>query len=132
MYQRERHGGGRRQRQSVKRDRLLQVPVVAYMRSACLGVPPRQCVDAVAAGYAAISREPLHGKHDLQRQVGDSVLPRLAGLFGVSPEELSLTRNATEALHLQTIGARLPPGAEVLITSQEHPAGTRPWGSRAV
>ena len=114
------------------RAQFLLDPGVAYMNNASLGMPPRQVVDAVAAGYAAISREPLHGKHDLQRQVGDSVLPRLAGLFGVSPEELSLTRNATEALHLQTIGARLPPGAEVLITSQEHPAGSRPWRFREV
>ena len=112
------------------RAQFILDPGIAYMNNASLGMPPRQVVDAVAAGYAAISNEPLHGKHDLQSAIEDSVLPRLARMFGVVPSELSLTRNATEALHLQTVGTLLPPGAEVLITSQEHPAGSRPWRFR--
>ncbi|SVB75713.1 uncharacterized protein METZ01_LOCUS228567, partial [marine metagenome] len=38
-----------------------------------------------------------------------------------------MTRNASEALHLQTIGLKLNQGDEVIITTQEHPAGLRPW-----
>ncbi|MGY8777351.1 MAG: aminotransferase class V-fold PLP-dependent enzyme [Longimicrobiales bacterium] len=106
-------------------------PGTAYMNNASLGMPPRQVVDSVAAGYAAISEEPLHGKHDLQGAIMERVMPRLGGLFGVAASEISLTRNATEALHLQTSGLRLGPGDEVLITTQEHPAGARPWRLRA-
>jgi selenocysteine lyase/cysteine desulfurase len=58
-------------------------------------------------------------------------MPGLATFLGVSAGELALTRNATEALHLQTIGLRLQPGDEVLITTQEHPAGRTPWMFRA-
>ncbi len=104
---------------------------VAYMNNASLGMPPRQVFEAVADGYRALSREPLHGKHDLQDAVADAVLPALAGLLGVRPGELALTRNATEALHLQAIGLVLERGDEVLITTQEHPAGRRPWQFRA-
>ena len=106
-------------------------PGTAYMNNASLGMPPRQVVDAVAAGYAAISEEPLHGKHELQGAIAERVMPRLGALFGVTASEISLTRNATEALHLQTLGLRLRPGDEVLITTQEHPAGARPWRLRA-
>ncbi len=112
------------------RAQFMLDPGIAYMNNASLGMPPRQVVDAVAAGYAAISQEPLHGKHDLQEAIADSVVPRLAALLRVTAGEISLTRNATEALHLQAIGARLRPGDEVLITTQEHPAGSRPWRLR--
>lgn len=103
----------------------------AYMNNASLGMPPEVVADAVADGYLAISREPLHGKHELQEAIADRVIPGLARFFGAAPGEISLTRNATEALHLQTIGLDLRAGDEVLITTQEHPAGRRPWLFRA-
>ena len=100
---------------------------VTYMNNASLGMPPAVVVNAVRDGYKAISEEPLHGKHDLQDRIKSEVLPSLAKMFGASAEEIVLTRNASEALHLQAIGVQLEPGDEVIITSQEHPAGLRPW-----
>jgi len=113
------------------RDQFILEPGVAYMNNASLGMPPAVVVEAVAAGYEAISREPLHGKHDLQDQIAQQVIPDLARLLGVSPDEVVLTRNATEALHLQAVGLDLEPGDEVIFTTQEHPAGLRPWLFRA-
>ena len=100
---------------------------VTYMNNASLGMPPAVVVNAVRDGYKAISEEPLHGKHDLQDRIKSEVFPSLAEMFGASAEEIVLTRNASEALHLQAIGVQLDPGDEVIITSQEHPAGLRPW-----
>ena len=100
---------------------------VTYMNNASLGMPPAVVVNAVRDGYKAISEEPLHGKHDLQNKISDEVIPGLSNMFGTSPGEIVLTRNASEALHLQAIGVLLDPGDEVIITSQEHPAGLSPW-----
>ncbi len=100
---------------------------VTYMNNASLGMPPAVVVNAVRDGYKAISEEPLHGKHDLQDRIKSEVVPSLAEMFGASAEEIVLTRNASEALHLQAIGVQLDPGDEVIITSQEHPAGLHPW-----
>ena len=100
---------------------------VTYMNNASLGMPPAVVVNAVRDGYKAISEEPLHGKHDLQDRIKSEVFPSLAEMFGASAEEIVLTRNASEALHLQAIGVQLDPGDEVIITSQEHPAGLNPW-----
>ena len=97
------------------------------MNNASLGMPPSVVVKAVCDGYEAISREPLHGKHDLQDKIAKEVIPGLARMFGAEADEMVLTRNASEALHLQTIGLELNPGDEVIITTQEHPAGHRPW-----
>ena len=112
------------------RAQFLLEPGVAYLNNASLGMPPVQVVEAVARGYRALSREPLHGKYELNDTIQQRVLPKLARTLGADPEELALTRNATEALHLQTVGLQLQPGDEVLYTSQEHPAGRRPWEFR--
>ena len=112
--------------EDVRAQFILQ-PGTGYMNNASLGMPPVQVVQAVSDGYEAISREPLLGKQALQLNITEIVRPAIASLFGASPAEISLTRNATEALHLQAIGLDLSPGAEVIITTQEHPAGYRPW-----
>ncbi len=103
---------------------------VTYMNNASLGLPPREVARAVCDGYEAISREPLHGKHDLQEVIAQDVVPGLASFVGADADEISLTRNATEGLHLQAVGLQLEPGDEVLITTQEHPAGNAPWRFR--
>ena len=113
------------------RDHFLLEPGTAYMNNASLGMPPASVAAAVAAGYEALSREPIRAKHDLGDAIATRVVPRLAALLGADPGEIVLTRNATEALHAAAIGTRLEPGDEVLITSQEHPAGRRPWEYRA-
>ena len=114
------------------RAHFLVEPGTAYLNNASIGMPPRQVVDAVAAGYRAMAELPVRGRSDLSARIAEHVVPGLAGLFSVRPDELTLTRNASEALHLQSIGVALSPGDEVLITTQEHPAGRRPWEFRQV
>lgn len=109
------------------RARFILEPGTAYMNNASLGMPPATVAAAVGRGYEALSREPLHGKHDLQQVISGRVIPGLARLLGAAEDEVSLTRNATEALHLAAVGLDLGAGDEVLITSQEHPAGRAPW-----
>lgn len=100
---------------------------VVYLNNASLGMPPTVVADAVGRGYHALSSDPIHAKHQLSDEVADHVRPGLARFLGAEPSEIALTRNATEALHLAAVGAVLDPGDEVLITTQEHPAGQRPW-----
>ena len=113
------------------RAQFILEPGTAYMNNASLGMPPAVVSEAVGAGYDAMSREPLHGKHDLQDKISNEVLPGLASFLGVASDELAITRNATEALHIGAVGVDLGPEDEVLITTQEHPAGRRPWQYRA-
>jgi selenocysteine lyase/cysteine desulfurase len=102
-------------------------PGVTYLNNASLGMPPAAVAAAVCRGYELHSRDPIRAKAELREIIANRTMPNLAAFFGASPEEISLTRNATEALHLAVTGLRLEPGAEVLITTQEHPAGRRPW-----
>ena len=42
---------------------------------------------------------------------------KLADTFGCSPEEIALTRNVTESMHIPLLGIDLEPGDEVLTTT---------------
>ena len=97
------------------------------MNNASLGMPPLGVLKSINNGYEAISKEPLHGKHDLQDSISKSVIPKLAKTFGVDEDEIVLTRNASEALDIQAHSVKLKKGDEIIISSQEHPAGLRPW-----
>ena len=103
----------------------------AYMNNAGLGMPPGSVALAVAEGYQAVSRQPRRTTGELRELVAGRVRPGLAAFLGADEHELSLTRNATEALHLSAAGFDLRPGDEVVFTTQEHPAGRRPWQLRA-
>ena len=106
-------------------------PGTAYMNNAGLGMPPGSVARAVAQGYEAVSRDPRRGTQGLGDRIARRVRPGLAAFLGADADELSLTRNATEALHLSALGIELRPGDEVVFTTQEHPAGRRPWQLRA-
>ena len=100
---------------------------VTYMNNASLGIPPLGVLRSINNGYKAISKEPLHGKHDLQESISKLVIPKLAKTFSVEEDEIVLTRNASEALDIQAHSVKLKRGDEIIISSQEHPAGLRPW-----
>jgi selenocysteine lyase/cysteine desulfurase len=56
---------------------------------------------------------------------------RLARSFGCDPEELALTRNASEALQIAQLGVDLRPGDEVVTTNQDYPRMLDTWDQRA-
>jgi selenocysteine lyase/cysteine desulfurase len=64
---------------------------------------------------------PLHTMYMvLERQI-ESVRRRLAAAAGCDPEELAITRNASESLENAQYGVDLQRGDEVLTTNQDYP-----------
>jgi selenocysteine lyase/cysteine desulfurase len=57
----------------------------------------------------------------------ETVRTRLAGVFGCDPEEVALTRNASEGLQICQFGFDLNPGDEVLTTNQDYPRMITTW-----
>tara|TARA_B000000437_G_scaffold2565_1_gene2151 strand:+ start:535 stop:1806 length:1272 start_codon:yes stop_codon:yes gene_type:complete len=104
----------------------------AYFNNASLGLPPIDVVSSVKRGYDELSKNPLKGKRTLQNIISSKVIPGLSGFFGTKKNELILTRNASEALFLQTHGFILNPGDNVVVSSQEHPAALQPWKHRNI
>ena len=60
----------------------------------------------------------------------EGVRRRLAGAFGCDPEEMAITRNASESLEICIFGLNLKPGDEVLTTNQDYPRMLTSWRQR--
>ena len=55
---------------------------------------------------------------------------RLAKTFGCDPEEIAITRNASEALEIVQFGLDLKAGDEVITTNQDYPRMIASWQQR--
>ncbi|MBX3277745.1 MAG: aminotransferase class V-fold PLP-dependent enzyme [Acidobacteria bacterium] len=65
----------------------------------------------------------------LEHQI-ESVRRRLARAYGCSPDEMAITRNASEALEICQLGLDLQPGDEVVTTDQDYPRMLNTWRQR--
>jgi selenocysteine lyase/cysteine desulfurase len=60
----------------------------------------------------------------------ETVRRRLAESFGCDPEEIAITRNASEALETVQLGMDLKRGDQVLTTNQDYPRMITTWQQR--
>lgn len=60
----------------------------------------------------------------------ETVRRRLARTFGCDPEEIALTRNASEGLQICQFGIDLKAGDELLTTTQDYPRMITTWKQR--
>jgi len=97
------------------------------------GVSPAPAAVQEAMGrYLAYSNEaPVYTMWRILEPQRESVRARLANLFGCDPEELALTRNASESLQICQFGFDLEPGDEVLTTDQDYPRMISTFRQRA-
>ena len=61
----------------------------------------------------------------------ESVRRALARQFGCDPEELAITRNASEGMETLILGVDLKRGDEVIVTDQNYPRMLTAWDQRA-
>ena len=61
----------------------------------------------------------------------ESVRRELARSFGCDPEEMAITRNASEANETMILGLDLKPGDEVIVTNQNYGRMITTWEQRA-
>jgi selenocysteine lyase/cysteine desulfurase len=61
----------------------------------------------------------------------ESVRRDLANEFGCDPEEMAITRNASEANEIMIFGLDLKRGDEVVVTNQNYPRMLTSWDQRA-
>ena len=61
----------------------------------------------------------------------ESVRRDLASEFGCDPEEMAITRNASEANEIMIFGLDLQRGDEVVVTNQNYPRMLTAWDQRA-
>lgn len=94
--------------------------------------PSPRVVQEAMARYLAFSNEaPVHTMWNVLEPQIESVRRQLAAEFGCDPEELAITRNASEALEICQLGIDLEPGDEVLTTNQDYGRMLTTWDQRA-
>ncbi|HUF28474.1 MAG TPA: aminotransferase class V-fold PLP-dependent enzyme [Gemmatimonadaceae bacterium] len=94
--------------------------------------PSPRVVQEAMARYLAISNDaPAYTMWQLLEPQIESVRRQLARSFGCDPEEMAITRNASEALEIVQLGMRLERGDEVLTTNQDYPRMLTTWEQRA-
>jgi isopenicillin-N epimerase len=91
---------------------------------------PRVVQDAMQKNLDITQMQPSLYVDELLIPHIEIIRKRLAALFGCHPEEMALTRNATESLEVIQLGLPLKPGDEVLTTTQDYPSMLNTWEQR--
>ena len=91
---------------------------------------PRVVQDALQRHLAFSNEGPVHTMWRILEPQIENVRQRLARNFGCDPEELAITRNASESLEICIFGLNLKPGDEVLTTNQDYPRMLTSWRQR--
>src|SRR6266566_3538119 len=93
--------------------------------------PSPRVVNAAFQRYLAVSNQaPAVTMWGWIEPEIEAVRRRLAANFGCDPEEMAITRNASEALEIVQLGLPLQRGDEVLTTTQDYPRMITTWKQR--
>jgi selenocysteine lyase/cysteine desulfurase len=91
---------------------------------------PRVVQDAMRRYLDLSNQAPVYTMWQLLEPHVEAVRRGLARAFGCDPEELAITRNASEALEIVQLGLPLQRGDEVVTTNQDYPRMLTTWRQR--
>jgi len=106
---------------------------LAYLDSANTSQKPRQVVEAIdefVLGHNANVARAMHTLGSEATQAYEGARARVASfVHAASPDEIVFTKNASESLNLaaNTLGSRLGPGDEIVVSVMEHHSNILPW-----
>src|SRR5512139_3192153 len=90
---------------------------------------PRVSIESVARYMDMINMLPVHYQGMVAASV-QTIRRRMAMEFGCDPEEMALTRGASESLQIVQNGLDLKAGDEVITTEQDYPRILTTWDQR--
>jgi len=106
-------------------------PTILNLNNGGVSPQPRVVQEAVER-YNRLSNEaPSYYMWRILDKGREPLRARLADLAGVSPEEIAIQRNSSEALETIIFGLRLQPGDEVVLAKQDYPNMINAWKQRA-
>jgi selenocysteine lyase/cysteine desulfurase len=92
---------------------------------------PTHVLDAMIRDLRFSNEIPVYHMWTVLEPRIESVRRELASEFGCDPEEMAITRNASEAMETLTLGIDLKAGDEVILTNQNYPRMITTWEQRA-
>ncbi|MBP1769033.1 MAG: cefD 5, partial [Candidatus Aminicenantes bacterium] len=90
---------------------------------------PRVALESEWRYMDMINMLPVHYQAMVAKN-SETIRLRMAAEFGCDPDEIALTRGASEALQIVQNGIDLKPGDEVVTTEQDYPRMLTTWDQR--
>jgi isopenicillin-N epimerase len=104
---------------------------LVYLNSASVSPTPSHVLDEMIAELRRSHAAPVEFMwRELEPRV-EVVRRELAAEFGCDPEEIAVTRNASEAMETMIFGLDLRRGDEVVVTTQNYDRMLTAWDQRA-
>ncbi len=106
---------------------------LVYLDNAATTQKPRQVIEALTHYYSNTNANIHRGLHTLAEEATaayEATRSKTAEFIGAAhPQEIVFTRNTTESLNLlaYTLGARLRPDDEIILSALEHHSNLVPW-----
>jgi selenocysteine lyase/cysteine desulfurase len=91
---------------------------------------PSHVLEAMIRDLRFSNEIPVHHMWNVLEPRIESVRRELAREFGCDPEEMAITRNASESLETLIFGLDLKPGDEVVVTNQNYGRMLTSWDQR--
>jgi len=113
------------------RAQFLMPPGIAAINAANLCPSPQRVVDAVFESTRSVERDPSSQNRQHTRDGREATRRRIADALRVTPEEIVITRNTSEANNFVSSGVDLKAGDEVVIFSDNHPSNHAAWREKA-
>lgn len=102
---------------------------VTYMNYGASGPSPRRVVDAVESflEYHEFETPAVGGMYPAADEAYGSVREAVSSFIGTDPELIALTQSTTDGINRFACSIEWEPGATIVRTDLEHPAGILPW-----
>ncbi len=113
------------------RSQFMMPPDVSVMNAANLCPAPAKVLETVVEYTERLDSRPFPSYRSEIGAGKERTRELLAEFLRVTPEEILITRNTSEANNWVSNGLDLGPGDEVLIFSDNHPSNNQAWKGKA-
>lgn len=105
-------------------------PNILNLNNGGVSPQPKVVQDAVDRYYHLSNEAPTYYMWQILDRGREPLRRKLATLAGVSPDEIAINRNTTEALGTFTWGIDMQAGDEIVMTKQDYPNMIHAWKQR--
>ena len=113
------------------REQFLMPPELGVLNAANLCPSPAPVLEAMYRSTKDIDGDPSFDNRQKMSAGKENTRRLVASFLGVTPEEIVLTRNTSEANNMVSSGLDLTPGDSVIIFADNHPSNNDAWKQKA-
>ena len=113
------------------REQFVMPPDLAVLNAANLCPSSRPVLEALTRETSNVDRDPSAQNRARLSGEKESTRKTLAEFLRVTPEEIVITRNTSEANNMVSSGIDLKTGDEVIVFADNHPSNLTAWNEKA-